>query len=293
LPELSVDDPPAVTEGGMISFTVSLSFAPATTVTVDYTTTDGSAASMPGFEDYFATSGTLSFAPGVDTQTVTVFTAADGEGSEGPETFTLNLTNPSGATILDGSGTGTINDASALFATSAASADGRQVEPLRIEQLNAVAQSAIEYWQDALDTSFDFNNVVFAIADLSGLTLATSSLYVIALDVDAAGFGWYVDATPDDNSEFIYKRRTGEYEARPHGPADGRMDLLTVLIHELGHVLGFEHSEHSHDVMSPTLDAGVRRLSVTPMRGTGYSQDVQWLDHVFRRASVSRDLVLF
>ena len=34
------------------------------------------------------------------------------------------------------------------------------------------------------------------------------------------------------------------------------MDLLTVLEHELGHILGYVHTDYS--LMSPTLAAGIR-----------------------------------
>ena len=43
------------------------------------------------------------------------------------------------------------------------------------------------------------------------------------------------------------------------------MDLLTVVMHELGHVLGFEHnaSTVAPDVMTHTLGLGVRRLPIS------------------------------
>ena len=36
------------------------------------------------------------------------------------------------------------------------------------------------------------------------------------------------------------------------------MDLLTVLAHEIGHVLGYDHDEES--VMAETLAAGMRQV---------------------------------
>jgi hypothetical protein len=81
------------------------------------------------------------------------------------------------------------------------------------------------------------------------------------IDINAAGYGWFVDTTPYDDSEF--DEYFGQLQANPSSPASGDMDLLTVVMHELGHVLGFEDidsGEYAHDLMSATLDAGVRRL---------------------------------
>jgi hypothetical protein len=99
-----------VTEGDSgtttMSFTVTLSGPSGQTVTVNFATADGTA-TQPG--DYTSATGTLTFAPGETSKTVTVTIAGDSL-DESNETFTVNLTSPTGATLADGTATGTITD---------------------------------------------------------------------------------------------------------------------------------------------------------------------------------------
>ena len=116
-PSLTVNDA-TVTEGDSGTknavFTVALSASSTEPVTVDYATTDGSAR-VP--DDYVAASGTLTFLPGELSKQVTV--AVVGETLDEPhETYTLDLSNPLGATILDGRGAGTILDNDPLVSLS-------------------------------------------------------------------------------------------------------------------------------------------------------------------------------
>jgi len=53
--------------------------------------------------------------------------------------------------------------------------------------------------------------------------------------------------TPADDSDFTTPGGQGEMN---------RMDLLTVLEYELGHLLGYEHT--GTGLMSPTLATGIR-----------------------------------
>ena len=95
------------------------------------------------------------------------------------------------------------------------------------------------------------------VTDLSATTpdeVGWSLNGVVELDATAAGYGWFVDPTPQSNSEF----RSG------HSPAG--MDLLTVVMHELGHQLGLldvSNSAHPGDLMDVGLAPGVRRAYVS------------------------------
>ena len=105
-PELSIDDAPAVSEGETAEFTVRLSEASGAAVSVSYRTVDGTAVAEL---DYAATEGTLRYEPGETTQTISAETLADGL-AEDVERFTMELSAPSGATVADGTGVGTITD---------------------------------------------------------------------------------------------------------------------------------------------------------------------------------------
>ena len=93
-----------------IDFAVSLSRAGSGTVAVAYATADGTATAG---EDYTARKGELTFDPGETEKTVAV-PVLDDAIDEGEETFTLRLTNASGARIADGEATGTIENSDPL-----------------------------------------------------------------------------------------------------------------------------------------------------------------------------------
>jgi hypothetical protein len=103
---VSVNDVTINEAAGTATFTVSLSNPTDLTVTVGYGTSNGTATAG---SDYTATSGTLTFAPGVTSQTVTV-TITNDTPFELAETFNVNLTSVTNATISDNLGVGTIRD---------------------------------------------------------------------------------------------------------------------------------------------------------------------------------------
>ena len=85
-------------------FTVTLSAEAAEVTSVDYTTSDGTA-SAPA--DFTGISGTLSFAAGDLSKTITVPVIGETDVEE-DEVFSVVLSSPVNAIILDGEGIGTI-----------------------------------------------------------------------------------------------------------------------------------------------------------------------------------------
>jgi hypothetical protein len=107
MPVLTINDV-SVVEGNSGTatalFTVTLSAASSSTVTVNYATADGSASSA---SDYTASSGTLTFSPSITTRTISVVVSGD-TTVEPSETFFVNLSAPSNASVSDAQGVGTI-----------------------------------------------------------------------------------------------------------------------------------------------------------------------------------------
>ncbi len=102
----------------MVSVTVFLQGRqPSCEGTVDFATVDGEATAG---EDYEATTGTLSFAQGDDREETFVVPILADDEAEGPETFTITLSNATGGI----SGTGDDMTVTILDAASGEASDG-------------------------------------------------------------------------------------------------------------------------------------------------------------------------
>jgi NHL repeat len=133
-------------------------------------------------------------------------------------------------------------------------------QTLTSADLPAIVAEAIRRWAAAGLSPAQvarLKAVQFVVTDLSATTpgdVGWSLNGVVELDATAAGYGWFVDPTPQSDSEFS----SGE-------PPAG-MDLLTVVMHELGHQLGLQDlndASHPIDLMSEGLTPGVRRAYVS------------------------------
>jgi hypothetical protein len=123
------------------------------------------------------------------------------------------------------------------------------------------------------DAAAMLEGVIFEIVDLPGNLLGRAiGNAIVQLDVDAAGYGWFVDTTPWDNEEFtVYAGH--ELVAAGVSPAEGRVDLLTVVLHELTHILGYGHTDEG--LMDGTLLLGTRRLLLDDCDGLIQGDDLR------------------
>ncbi|MBW4512023.1 MAG: DUF4347 domain-containing protein [Scytonematopsis contorta HA4267-MV1] len=143
LPTITINDV-AVVEGNIATFTVSLSNPSSQVVSVNYSTSDGTATTTDN--DYTAVSSTpITFNAGETTKTITVSTTGDTK-FETDETLTINLSGATNATIAaDDTGVGVLtitnNDARPTISINSVSVDEGDVAIFTISLSNPSSET--------------------------------------------------------------------------------------------------------------------------------------------------------
>jgi hypothetical protein len=252
-----------------------LNGTPTNGVTYDVFTTDGTAKAgteFIGISPGVTTTnskGTVTFAPGASTATVTVYVNAGAflpTAATPKKTFTVNLSDPLNPTVALATGTGTIiaqtPKTPQLAAGTPAGLPGTYLNSMA--QLTPIITAAEARWEQTGVPASKFQGVQFVIDNISNVAyhvLGNTAGKTITIDASAAGFGWFIDPAPMTDYSFQPAVHSTDLVARSQSPAMGHMDLLTVVEHELGHVLGYPDLTSGPDtLMSQDLSAGMRRL---------------------------------
>ena len=203
-PTLEVFDTAVNESDGSVGFLVKLSPASSGTVTVDYTTVDGTAVSPA---DYAATSGTLTFAPGQrEKKTALVPIVNDGEEDSG-ETFRVVLSNPRGSDANNGAAV--LGDAEAVATIlnserEAASLTGfTLVDAATNADLMALAEGSTVRLGEFLAASYGIRAETGAGAPPGSVRLALSGAKTAAHTDDAAPWSLYGDGAGRVNGQAL------------------------------------------------------------------------------------------
>ena len=161
---------------------------------------------------------------------------------------------------VTGSGSPLLLEAPATEVKPLSPLPSRPVPILRQPQLASIIAAATARLVASLGVASTaaLAGVTVEIADLPENQLAYSFGRTILIDANATGRGWFVDQSPLDDREFS-SRSANRLLARQNTAAVNRADLLTAVMHEMGHLLGNGHSKDG-GLMDATLPLGTRRL---------------------------------
>lgn len=141
--------------------------------------------------------------------------------------------------------------------------EGSRADELTAANLEPILVAARQRW---INTGLSREQIAaidtlrFEVTNLAGWYLGASAGNVVQLDRGASGYGWFIDATPMDDAEFSPVSGAMRLSGRP---LSGRIDLLSAVLHEMGHRLGLpdDYTPAARaDLMSGFLPPAERRV---------------------------------
>jgi hypothetical protein len=151
---------------------------------------------------------------------------------------------------------------------------------LTVAELTPIVQEAEARWAMqglSAATIARLASVRAVLCDLPDDCLGAAQGETVYVDRTAAGHGWYVDPTPAQDEEYGLRRSPGESQTSDPRIAS-QYDLLTVVLHELGHVAGLEDvAVADRSLMSESLSTGIRRLPGAAEADTIFRQSQPWI----------------
>jgi YD repeat-containing protein len=169
----------------------------------------------------------------------------------------------------DDEGTGTLTYPISVVAPLLADegdSQGNDQGVATVADVLGLIEPALVRWADAgvaADRIDPLRGVSVSVADLPGAALGVYVDGDLTIDQNAAGFGWFIDATPQSDEEFSMTDNWWELSAISQTESDGVIDLFTVVMHELGHALGLADVASDIDptrLMTGSFSTGLRRL---------------------------------
>ncbi len=134
--------------------------------------------------------------------------------------------------------------------------------------LDAIVAIALARWEQtslSVEQRSLLRGLRFEVASLSDYRLGEAAGSLIRVDDDAGGNGWFVDQDGWGDTNFAHATSATRRYTDAHAAPAGRIDLLTAILHEMGHALGLEDTYLATDrdnLMYGYLTKGERRLPV-------------------------------
>jgi hypothetical protein len=138
-------------------------------------------------------------------------------------------------------------------------APAEALTPALLEPSAAEATDRSSAAAPSADAAGRRDGVRLQIVDLPGDSLGRAGANSVLIDADATVYGWFLDASSGEDEEFPEGVTDWVFRALGGSPVQEGVDLLTVWLHEFGHLRGCKDTD-AQDFMGSLLAPGERRL---------------------------------